>query len=340
MSACLLLGRNWAVSFWGEEIVSFRIVDDNLCMVPGIKIQERGIYMSESKRGVRARRNSDFGIAAAFLFPAFAMIIVVTIIPIILAIRTSFHATSYAQVGKFVGIQNYISVFKENGILNIFNSVRYVLLSLLVVIPLGIMIGTLLNRKFKGNTLLRTLIIIPWVLSQTVTALLWKWLLNGSYGPITYLMYQMTGSKVDFFSSSTGSNIMLVLANAWNTVPVVIILTIAALQTVSPEMTEAAQIDGANGWQVYTRITLPTIRPTIITAIVMQSMEYFNMVTLIYTLTAGGPFNSTQTLSLAAYQNAFNYWHMDIASAYGVIIFLLNILFSMFYIKLLRSNND
>ena len=210
----------------------------------------------------------------------------------------------------------------------------------MVVIPLGVAIGSLLNRKIRGNTLLRTLIIIPWVLSQTVTALLWRWILNGNYGPIAYLVYGLTGRKVDFFSSAGSANGMLFFANAWNTVPVVIILTIAALQTIPGDVMEAGQMDGATRWQIYTRITLPLIRPTIITAVVMQSMEYFNMVTLIYTLTAGGPFDSTQTLSLAAYQNAFNYWHMDIASAYGGIIFLLNIVFSLVYVKLLNTNRE
>ena len=111
---------------------------------------------------------------------------------------------------------------------------------------------------------------------------------------------------------------MVVLANVWNTLPVVVILTLAALQTVPGELREAAMMDGATDWKVYTRITLPVIRPTLITALVMQSIEYFNMVTLIFVLTAGGPFNATQTLSVAAYQNGFSYWHMDIAAAFSV----------------------
>ena len=82
------------------------------------------------------------------------------------------------------------------------------------------------------------------------------------------------------------------------------------------------------------------IRPTMVTALVMQSIEYFNMVTLIYVLTAGGPFNATQTLSLAAYQNGFDYWHMDIAAAYSIIIFLLNIVFSLFYVSNPENPND
>ena len=283
------------------------------------------------------RRQSDTGIAIVFLAPAILAILLVTIVPICMAIRTSFHATNYAQVREFVGIKNYITVFSESGWLNIRNSITYVVLSLIAVIPTGVALGSLLNRKFAGKRIYQTLIFIPYVISQTITALLWKWILNGSFGPVTYVLYELLGKKIDLFSNSVGANLMLVLANAWNTTPLVIILTLAALQTVPGELLEAAKIDGATPMQSYFHITLPMIKPTIMTAIVMQSMEYFNMVTLIHTLTAGGPFGSTQTLSLATYQNAFTYWHMDLASAYGVIIFLLNIGFSLVYIRLLKG---
>ena len=293
--------------------------------------------MGKKNSGIRLKCSPDLPVAAAFLAPTFLLIVFVTFVPIVLAFRNSFHATTYAQVGEFIGFKNYISVFKNDGLKNILNSVEYVVLSLLLVMPLGICLGTLLNRKVKGTVLFRTLIIIPWVLSQTVTAMLWRWILNGSYGPITYLVYQLTGNKMDLLSSALTAKLVVVFANVWNTLPVVIILTIAALQTVPPELREAAVMDGATDWQVYTKITLPVIRPTLITALVMQSIEYFNMVTLIFVLTAGGPFNSTQTLSVAAYQNGFSYWHMDIAAAFSVIIFICNIAFSAVYVKLLKS---
>ena len=276
-----------------------------------------------------------------FLAPALFVIIGFTVIPIFSAIYTSFHETTYAQTGAFVGLKNYIAILgKPIGWTNIWNSVQYVLCSLVLALPLGVGIGTLLNRKIKGISILRTLIVIPWILSQTVTALLWKWLLNGNYGLVTYWVYELTGKKIDLFSNPFTAKILVVIANVWNSLPIIIILTLAALQTISPELVEAAKVDGANKRTVYTKITLPLIRPTLGTAVVMQSIEYFNMVTLIYVLTSGGPFNQTQTLSLAAYQNGFDYWHMDIAAAYSIIIFLLNIVFSLFYVKILREKDN
>ncbi len=120
------------------------------------------------------------------LAPALIVILCFTIIPIVQAFYTSFHETKYAVVGGFVGLKNYVSVLGTSiGWINILNSVEYVVFSLLLAIPIGVGIGTLLKRKSHGITIVRTLIRIPWVRSQTVTALLWKWLGNGNYGLVT-----------------------------------------------------------------------------------------------------------------------------------------------------------
>lgn len=289
----------------------------------------------------KKKASSDLSISILFLTPILVLILCITIIPIVIAFRTSMHATNYAAVGKFIGLTNYISILtSKEGWSTILNSISYVLSSLIIVMPLGVITGTLLNRKIKGIGALRTMIIIPWVISQTVAALLWKWLLNGNYGPVFYTIYNLTGVKVDFFNSAISAKLTVVLANVWNSFPVVVILTLAALQTVSRDVYEAAKVDGANGLTIYTRITLPLIKPTLTTAVVMQSMEYFNMVTLIYVLTAGGPLGATETISVKAFRQAFDFWHLGTGSAYSVIIFLLNIVFSLFYIKMMSSPKD
>ena len=142
------------------------------------------------------KKKGDTGRAILFLAPALLLICCFTVIPIFEAVYTSFHKTQYAMVGEFVGLKNYISVMVESdGLKNIINSIVYVVLSLLLAMPIGIGVGTLLNRKIRGMTIFRTMIIIPWTLSQTVTALLWKWLLNGNYGLITSWAYQRQVKK-------------------------------------------------------------------------------------------------------------------------------------------------
>ncbi len=171
-------------------------------------------------------RKSDAPLAIAFLFPTIALICCVTLVPIVLAFRTSMFNTIYGKTLNFIGFNNYATILgSATGWLRILNSVGYVLLSLIVVIPLGVAVGTLLNHKIKCRGILRTIIILPWILSQTVTALLWKWLVNSNFGPIVYLVYQITGIKLDFINSPMAARFTVVLANVWNSLPIVLILT-------------------------------------------------------------------------------------------------------------------
>ncbi|MFA6845403.1 MAG: sugar ABC transporter permease [Sphaerochaetaceae bacterium] len=293
------------------------------------------------KRGQQTKRSADELYGVLFLAPIFILMTCITFLPILSAIRTSFHETMYAQVKDFIGLGNYKEVLgSPEGWLCIRNSVVFVLGSLLIVMPLGVVIGSLINRKVPAVGVYRTMIIIPWVLSQTVSAMLFKWILNGNYGPVSYLSMLISGDKIDVFSNGAQSMILVIVANAWNTLPVVEILTLAALQSIPQEIYEAAMVDGVPRLKTYTAITLPMIKPTLITSLVMQSMEYFNMVTLIYVLTAGGPLGSTQTLSVAAFRNGFDFWHLGLASSYSVVIFLMNVVFSLFYINLLSKGME
>lgn len=284
--------------------------------------------------------NEEKILAVVFLAPALILILCMTVAPIFYAINTSLHATEYAQIKEFIGLQYYKEILgSAKGWYSIFNSVTYVLMSLILVIPLGTISAVLLNKKIAGRTVIRTLVIIPWVLSQTVTALLWKWLLNSNYGPVSYIYYSITGQKVDFFNSPLAAKFTVVLANVWNSFPIVMILILAALQSISAEVYEAAEVDGATKLQTFFKITLPLLKPTILTSVVLQSMEYFNMVTLIYTLTSGGPFDATQTMSVLAFKEGFDYWHLGYGSASSIIILCLNMLFSIFYMKILRKKD-
>lgn len=286
---------------------------------------------------IKAKRE-DLLIGTLFITPAFLLIVCFTIIPIVNAFRTSLYSTNYAKLVSFVGLENFKEIFSTaEGLEKIANSIIYVLSSLFLVLPIGIGCAVLLNRKLKLRGFLRTLIIIPWVLSQTVSALLWKWLLNSNFGPIVFIASTVTGNRVDFFNNPLMARMTVTVANVWNTFPIVLILTLAALQTIPEEYYEAALVDGANRRHSFLHITLPLIMPTIITIILMQSVEYFNMVTLIYIMTSGGPFGATETTSVKAFKEGFDYWHIGIGSAYSVVIFFMNILFSVFYIRIIKG---
>ena len=145
---------------------------------------------------------------------------------------------------------------------------------------------------------------------------------------------------MDFFNSPLAAKLTVVLANVWNSFPIVLILILAALQSISRDVYEAAEVDGATKLQTFFKITLPLLKPTILTSVVLQSMEYFNMVTLIYTLTSGGPFDATQTVSVLAFKEGFDYWHLGYGSASSIVILLLNMAFSIIYMRILNKKED
>lgn len=280
-------------------------------------------------------------IALAFMAPALLLVALVSIYPIIIAVQWSMYETHYVKAVKFIGLDNFVDLFvKENGLRNISNSLIYVFGSIMIVIPLSTALAILLNMKLKFRSLFRTAIILPWIMSQTVAALLWKWLVNANYGPVVYVIEQLGGPKLDVLNTALGANIALIVANAWNTFPIALVLILAALQTIPSELYEAGKVDGAVGWKAFTNITFPLIKPTILVTLIMLSLEYFNMVTLMYVLTGGGPFSSTETLSLRAFKEGFDYWNIGLGSSFSVIIFLFNIVLSLVYIRVLRTSSD
>lgn len=273
------------------------------------------------------------------LFPGILIIVLVTFYPAFHSIWVSFHETSYTDVGEFVGLKNYLAFFRRSGsIKSIVASLKYVLGTVVFAVPLGYFFAIVLRGGVRGQKIFRSILLIPWIISQVVVALLWKWFLDGTYGPFVYALEQIGLSKINFFGKDLAVG-TLIFTNVWRTYPFIMVMMLAALQTVPDELYESATIDGANQWQCFHSITFPYTMSTLLISVIMLTLEAFNMVTLINTLTAGGPLNLTNTLSLSVYRDAFQNWKIADASTTGVVILLFNILFSLGYIALLRRDD-
>jgi multiple sugar transport system permease protein len=274
-----------------------------------------------------------------FMFPAILLVILVSLYPIIYSIRWSFFNSNYLQITNFLGLKNYQAILgTAEGWTYILHSLIYVACSLILLLPFSLLLAILLNRPIRFRTFFRTIIILPWVVSQTIAALLWKWLLHPEYGPLYYLFHWFGNHSIDFLSFPSTAMASLILVNVWIAYPFAVVLIMAALQTISRDIYEAAEVDGARGWTTFRRITLPLIQPTLMITMIMLTLQFFNMVTLVYTFTGGGPFSGTTVLSLQAYKEAFEYWRMGLGATYSVVIFFFNIIFSLFYIKILRKD--
>ncbi|GAA2239193.1 sugar ABC transporter permease [Herbiconiux moechotypicola] len=283
--------------------------------------------------------NSPAGLSWGLIIPSIAVVAIVSIFPIVYAINLSLHETSYMQVGDFIGLDNFLPIFTTpEGLAQIGRSLIYVVGSLLIAVPLSLGLANLLNQQVRFRRVFRILILLPWVVSQTVAALLWKWLVNPDYGALG--LGDVFGNRIDFLANPVLAMVLLIVVNVWISYPLATILCLASLQTIPEELREAAEVDGAGPFRRFMQVTLPLMKPTLFVVAIQLTLLYFNMVTLVYTLTGGGPLDGTNVLSLSAYKESFEFFNLGLGAAYSVVLFAFNVLFGAAYIRLLRSEKN
>ncbi len=248
---------------------------------------------------------------------------------------------SQTRPSLWKGVANFIYAFQNASFQGgIVNTMYFALLSITTNIVMGVATGLLLNQKFHGRALVRTLVILPWALPTVVNAVLWRWIYNPSYGALNALLTQahVIPDYVNWLGSADFRTMtMVVLADTWKNYGLVTILVLAGLQTIPVELYEASSVDGASWWNNFSRITLPGIRPAILIALVLKTIDGLRVFDIIYLMTSGGPASVTKTLSFYVYQEAFGFLHLGQASAFALITVAIIAVFVYLYIRLIRS---
>lgn len=289
-------------------------------------------------RPPQARRKRSTSLPVVFIAPAIVAVFLISIYPVFDAAVLSLFQTRYAEKIRFIGAANYLALWNDATIwASAGKSIVYTGVSLLLVIPLSLGLAMLLNAKIPFRAAARTIVILPWVVSQTVVALLWAWLLNADFGPIAFGAQSLTGTRPALLASPLGAMAALIVVNVWASYPQATLLLLAAVQTVPQELHEAAHIDGASAWKRFRYVTLPLIRPTLLVVLIQLTLLYFNMVTLVFTLTGGGPLAATDTLALRVLKISFEDWNLGRGAALGLVITAINVLMSALYVKALRQ---
>jgi multiple sugar transport system permease protein len=278
--------------------------------------------------------------------PAAVLMGVLLFVPISRAIHLSFFKVKLLQLasgGTFVGFQNYSKLFKDPFF---WNSLRVTVLYSLGVVTaaylLGLGLALLLNQKFPARGVMRTLIIIPWAVPEVVAVLIFIWMLDAQYGILNFFLLK-TGLIKAPMAWLVDANLALpavVMVTVWKQFPLALLILLAGLQTIPDDHYEAARIDGANSWQRFRYITMPGLRPVNIVLILILILYSFRRVTLIYTMTAGGPARSTETLSILTYNTAFQYQKLGYATTVGTVLLLLLLIFTLFYFMLVSRRGD
>jgi multiple sugar transport system permease protein len=287
----------------------------------------------------RAGRNARRVQAYAFFYPAFVLVAAVLFVPLFHAIRQSLHSANYMEMGPFVGLANYAGLLMhEGGLRDIGHSLTFVAGSVLLTMPLGVGLAVLLNQPIRFRAFFRTVLIVPWIVSQLVTGLLWLWLYDDRMGPLQGLL--QTFGIGSLLTNPQWAMPSLILTNIWHSYPLVMVFTLAALQTIPSDIIEAAKIDGASSWRRFWFITLPLIKSTLLVSLVLTTLHTFNTVTTVLIMTGGGPAGGTEVLALRVFKEGFQFYRMEVAATAAVVIFLLNIAFSLAFVRVLKSDRS
>lgn len=286
----------------------------------------------------RSRAGRDRVQTYLFFYPALALVACVSFLPMFYAFRQSLYAANHLQIGGYVGLANFSALFfGDTGFAAIRASILFAAGTVILSVPLGVGLALLLHAPMPGRDVFRTILMLPWVVSQMVTALLWLWFYDGRLGPLSPLFEGIGLYGTNPLTDLTLAMPALVLANVWPSYPLVMVFALASLQTVPGEVVEAARIDCPSAWRRFWHVTLPLIRPTLIVAVVLTTLHSFNNVTLVLMLTGGGPVGETATLALRVFKEGFQFYRMEIASACAVVIFCLNMAFTLAYVRALRG---
>ena len=282
--------------------------------------------------------NSDHKLMRAFLGPSLLIVILVNIIPFCYGLWISF--SKYQLVSKitehtFVGLENYCYEIFEDPVFMIAlrNMFIWMIFVPSITFLISLILAMALNREFKGRNLIRVLIWLPWALPMISVAILWKLILQPNFGILNSILqiFGITGSR--WLGDPATAFLSVMMVQVWRWVPFYTVTILAGLQSIPIELFEAASVDGANALQRFLTITLPMLADTIELTLMMGMIWAVKAFTLIYSMTQGGPANSTHILGTLSYQLAFRYGYLDRGAAVGVIMALILFVIGIFWIR-------
>ncbi len=267
--------------------------------------------------------------------PALVLLLAVTLYPTALVLWLSLHRTRFYEVVGWAGLNNYVAVLSSGSFWELtFNSLTYVMGSLVIVLPLGVLSALALQSMTRGAGLIRVLLLLPWTLSMGVVGCFWLWLLNPSYGPVTYLLRLIGVTPGLMLGDPSIALVLVILITAWWSFPYAMVMMSAALQSIPSDLYEAIDIDGGGYVARLRHVVWPHIGATLGSTALALGILYLTLITLILVLTGGGPLGATSTWSFEVFVTAFRSVDVSPSSVISIIVLIVNLLLGLFYTRL------
>lgn len=284
---------------------------------------------------VPRRRLSDRAFGLVMIMPAFLLFCGLIAYPLAHAFILSVHDTNTLTLqGNFVGLANYEAVLARREFwVSLGNSFIWTFGSLVGQFTVGIAIALLLNQAFAGRALAQGIVLMPYMLGSVVAVLIWQWILNDLYGIVDakLMEWEITRMPIPWLNRMPHAMLTLIGIGTWKLFPFVVITILARLQTIPPQLYEAARIDGAGPFARFWDITMPQIRSVLLFLILLRAIWDIKEFDLIYLLTGGGPQIGTQTLPLMIYKEAFGQLHLGRGAAIAILMLGLMVVMFLAY---------
>ena len=276
-------------------------------------------------------------IVVAFLFPALALIGLFIIYPSLYSILLSLTNASLIRLNwDFVGFENFQRLLSDPEAGEVLrNTYVYVFFVILFQFGLGLGFALLLNNVKRGRGIYGALLFLPWVFSNIMAVTAWKWIFNDTYGLLNYYLGQVGLPPGHWLSNLDLAMVTVIVLNIWKGYPFSMVLELAGLQSIPPELYDAAKVDGAGALSTLRYITLPLMRIVIIANVILITVYTFNIFDLVYAMTGGGPVNATELIGIFMYRAAFISGRLGYGAAIAAVMFLLNILITVVYVIVL-----
>ena len=277
--------------------------------------------------------------------PAILIIISIVAFPMIYALIMSFTGYRVSKpVMDYVGFANYIKILQDAKFLAaVGRSLLFTVGSLIPQIVLGLAMASLLNhRRLRFKMLFRGLAITPWLVPTVAVAMIFRWMFHDLYGVLNHMLVGINAIPAPkaWISESGSAMLILILANVWRGTPLLITMFLAGMQGIPSDIYEAGEVDGANAWVRFRRLTLPLLMPVVMVSGVLRFIWTFNFYDLPWVMTGGGPAEATQTTPIYAYRRAFSSYRMGEGSAITIILFFILIFFALIYFRLKRYQEE
>ncbi|MDE6949620.1 MAG: sugar ABC transporter permease [Lachnospiraceae bacterium] len=282
-----------------------------------------------------------------FVLPAFLYMLIFVGYPIIRNIILSFQDVNAGNLVKgtknFVLFENYLELFRDAVFrTSLSNTLKYTILCLIFQFVIGFALALFFNKRFSFAKPVRGILLVPWMIPVTVTALMFKLLFATDIGVINYILrsLHLISKNIEWLTTPGTAMFALVCANIWIGIPFNMILISTGLTTIPKELYESASIDGANRVQTFWNITLPLLRPTIESVLILGFIYTFKVYDLVYVMTSGGPVNSTHMLSTYSYKLSFEMFKYSKGSAVANVLLAILLIVGVFYIKATTAGEE